>query len=125
MIRNSFAVLFSLLPALLAAEVLQAPSPSFTYEIVTDGLDHPWGLAFLPDGRMLVTERPGRLRFISAAGALHPDPVGGLPRIKQHGQGGLLDVALHPDFKNNRLVYFSFAEADGRAVGTAVARGQT
>jgi glucose/arabinose dehydrogenase len=99
MIRNSFAVLFSLLPALLAAEVLQAPSPSFTYEIVTDGLDHPWGLAFLPDGRMLVTERPGRLRFISAAGALHPDPVGGLPRIKQHGQGGLLDVALHPDFK--------------------------
>jgi glucose/arabinose dehydrogenase len=124
MIRSSFALLLSLLPALLAAEVIQGQSPSFTYEIVTDGLDHPWSLAFLPDGRMLVTERPGRLRLISAEGVLHPDPVGGLPHIKQHGQGGLLDVALHPDFKNNRLVYFSFAEADGRAVGTAVARGQ-
>ena len=122
--KNSFAVLFSLLPALLMAEVVQSQSPSFTYEIVTDGLENPWGLAFLPDGRMLVTERPGRLRLISAEGVLHPDPVGGLPRIRQHGQGGLLDVALHPDFKNNRLVYFSFAEADGRAVGTAVARGQ-
>jgi len=124
MIRISFALLLSLLPALLAAQAIQAQSPSFTYEIVTDGLDHPWGLAFLPDGRVLVTERPGHLRLISAAGALHPDPIGGLPHIKQHGQGGLLDVALHPDFKNNRLVYFSFAEADGRAVGTAVARGQ-
>jgi glucose/arabinose dehydrogenase len=122
--RNSFVVLLFLLPALLAAEVVQGPSPSFSFEIVTEGLEHPWGLAFLPDGRKLVTERPGRLRLISAEGRLHPDPVGGLPAIREHGQGGLLDVVLHPDFENNRWVYFSFAEADGRDVGTAVARGQ-
>jgi len=124
MMRNSFAVLLLLLPSSLAAESVQGPSPSFTYEIVTAGLEHPWSLAFLPDGRMLVTERPGRLRLISAEGELHPDPIGGLPPIRQHGQGGLLDVVLHPDFENNRWVYFSFAEADGRDVGTAVARGQ-
>jgi glucose/arabinose dehydrogenase len=122
--RKTLTILLFLLPALIAAEVNQGPSQSFTYEILTDGLEHPWSLAFLPDGRMLVTERPGRLRLISAAGELHPEPIGGLPPIKQHGQGGLLDVVLHPDFKNNRLVYFSYAEADDHGVGTAVARGQ-
>lgn len=124
--KNSFTVLLFLLPALLVAEVMPSRTPDFSYEIVTAGLEHPWGLAFLPDGRMLVTERPGRLRLISSAGKLQPEPVGGLPPIRQHGQGGLLDVVLHPDFSNNRLVYFSFAEADarGRGVGTAVARGQ-
>ncbi len=122
--RKGFTILLCLLPALLAAEVNQGPSQSFTYEVLTDGLEHPWSLAFLPDGRMLVTERPGRLRLISATGELHPEPIGGLPPIRQHGQGGLLDVVLHPDFKTNRLVYFSYAEADDQAVGTAVARGQ-
>ena len=124
MMRNGFVLLFSLFPALLAAELVPDSSPSFGYEIVTAGLEHPWSVAFLPDGRMLVTERAGRLRLISAAGKLHPEPIGGLPAIRQHGQGGLLDVVLHPDFKNNQLVYFSFAEADGRSVGTAVARGR-
>ena len=124
--RNSFALLLFLLAALLAAKAIPGEAPGFSYEIVTAGLEHPWGMAFLPDGRMLVTERPGRLRLISAAGKLHPEPIGGLPPIRQHGQGGLLDVVLHPDFSNNRLVYFSFAEAaaGGRDVGTAVARGQ-
>jgi glucose/arabinose dehydrogenase len=122
--RNTFAVLLFFLPALLAAEVIKGPSQPFTYEILTDGLEHPWSLAFLPDGRMLVTERPGRLRLISAEGELHPEPIGGLPPIKQHGQGGLLDVVLHPDFRKNQLVYFSYAEKDEQGVGTAVARGQ-
>ena len=118
------ALLLALLPALQAAEVVEDASPAFRYEIVSDGLEHPWSLAFLPDGRMLVTERPGRLRLVSAAGELHPEPIGGLPVIREHGQGGLLDVVLHPDFGNNRLVYFSFAETDNRGTGTAVARGR-
>jgi len=93
-------------------------------EIITDGLDHPWGLAFLPDGQILVTERPGQLRLISPSGEPHPDPIQGLPQIRQYGQGGLLDVALHPDFASNRWVYISYAERDARGVGTAVARGR-
>jgi glucose/arabinose dehydrogenase len=122
--KNYPAILLLLFPALLAAALGQHPLQPFSYEILTDGLEHPWGLAFLPDGRMLVTERPGRLRLVSADGTLHPDPIGGLPPIKPHGQGGLLDVVLHPDFSNNRLVYVSFAEAGDGGVGTAVARGQ-
>src|SRR3990170_2320292 len=62
---------------------------------VVDGLEHPWGLAFLPDGRMLVTERPGRLRIAGRDGKLDPQAISGLPPITVHGQGGLLDVALH------------------------------
>ena len=92
---------------------------------VTDGLEHPWGLAFLPDGRMLVTERPGRLRIV-ADGWLVPEPVAGVPAVWADGQGGLLDVALHPDFAQNGLVYLSYASpsADGDDAATAVARGR-
>ncbi|MFQ5625549.1 MAG: PQQ-dependent sugar dehydrogenase [Methyloligellaceae bacterium] len=95
------------------------------YRVVTiaDGLVHPWGMAFLPDGRMLVTERPGRLRIVTAHGHVSK-PVTGLPKIAAIGQGGLLDVALHPDFKANRLVYFSFAEPGPGGQGTAVARAR-
>src|SRR6185295_18557228 len=74
---------------------------------VVEGLEHPWSLAFLPDGRMLVTERPGRLRIVEG-GKLLPTPVQGLPPIAQHGQGGLLDVVLHPAFSKNSLVYISY-----------------
>jgi glucose/arabinose dehydrogenase len=93
-------------------------------ETVARGLEHPWGLAFLPDGRMLVTERPGRLRVVSARGELS-QPLSGLPRIFARGQGGLLDVLLDPGFADNRTIYLSFAESrgDGRA-GTSVARAQ-
>jgi glucose/arabinose dehydrogenase len=103
---------------------VETEKQDIVFETVTEGLDHPWSLAFLPDGAMLVTERKGDLRLIDANGRLHPQPVAGLPPIRQHGQGGLLDVVLHPDFANNRLVYFSFAEADETGVGTAVARGR-
>jgi glucose/arabinose dehydrogenase len=89
-----------------------------------DGLVSPWGLAFLPGGDMLVTERPGRLRSVSAGGDVS-DPIAGVPEVDARGQGGLLDVALDPDFNENRLVYLSFAEpAPGGVNSTAVARGR-
>ena len=91
---------------------------------VVEGLEHPWGLAFLPDGRMLVTERPGRLRIVSD-GRLLPDPVAGVPEVWDEGQGGLLDVALHPDFAGNGLIYLSYASPDDDdEAATAVARGR-
>jgi glucose/arabinose dehydrogenase len=73
---------------------------------------------------MLVSERPGRLRLIAADGTLDPRPIEGLPPIHQYGQGGLLDIAVHPDFMHNRLLYFSYAERGPRGYGTAVARGK-
>ena len=90
---------------------------------LTRGLEYPWSLAFLPDGRMLVTERPGRLRVIRD-GKLDPQPVDGLPPIAAYGQGGLLDVAPHPRFAENALIYFSFAARGSDGVGTEVARGR-
>ena len=88
------------------------------------GLVNPWGLAFLPDGRALVTERPGRMRIVATDGTLSA-PLTGLPAVHAVGQGGLLDVAIDPDFATNQLVYWSYAE-DGAAgtSGTAVARGR-
>jgi len=77
--------------------------------VVTKGLDHPWGMAFLPDGSMLVTERPGRLRVVRN-GVLDPTPIGGLPQIRAATLGGLLDIALHPRFAENRLVYMTYSK---------------
>lgn len=93
-------------------------------ELVT-GLEHPWALAILPDGTMLVTERPGRLRRIAADGAVSA-PIPGLPKIFVDGQAGLLDIVLSPGFAKDRLVYVSFAEPSlrGNKTGTAVARGR-
>lgn len=92
-------------------------------ETVASGLEHPWGLAFLPDGRMLVSERPGRLRLVAADGKLSP-PVSGVPSVVARGQGGLLDIALDPGFAQNRLIYFSFAEPRAGGNGTSVARAR-
>ncbi len=102
---------------------VRSEGATFSVEKVTPGLEHPWGMAFLPDGRMLVTERPGRLRLILADGRLDPTPLAGVPTAFARGQGGLLDVALHPEFQENRLVYLSFSRLDGRGAVTAVARG--
>ena len=97
---------------------------SFHLVKVAEGLEHPWALVFLPDGRMLVTERPGRLRIV-ADGLLLPEPVAGVPAVWAEGQGGLLDVALHPDFADNGLVYLSYASPDDDdEAATAVARGR-
>jgi glucose/arabinose dehydrogenase len=90
---------------------------------VAKGLEHPWALAFLPDGRILVTEKPGRLRIVDREGQLSP-PLGGVPRVHAVGQGGLLDVAIDPKFKDNKLVYLSYAEPGDGGAGTAVARGR-
>jgi glucose/arabinose dehydrogenase len=93
-------------------------------EIVATGLNHPWAIAFLPDGRMLVTERAGRLRVITREGNVS-DPVAGLPEVFAQGQGGLLDVALGPSFARDRMIYWSYAELrEGNANGTSVARGR-
>jgi glucose/arabinose dehydrogenase len=90
---------------------------------VAKGLDQPWGLAFLPDGRMLVTEKPGTLRIVGKDGAIS-DPIKGVPKVIANGQGGLLDLALDPDFSENGLVYLSYSEPGEGGAGTAVARGK-
>src|SRR3954463_2409457 len=118
----ALALLGAVSPA--AAEQFPSSAGPLVVETVARGLEHPWGLAFLPDGRMLVTERPGRLRMVSAKGELS-QPLAGLPKIFARGQGGLLDVLLDPNFAGNRMIYLSFAEdrGNGRA-GTSVARAK-
>ncbi|MDE1166252.1 MAG: PQQ-dependent sugar dehydrogenase [Pseudomonas sp.] len=110
-----------------AAPLHEYPSEAGTLEVATvaEGLKHPWALAFLPDKKgFLVSERPGDLRIVSAQGKLSA-PISGVPKVYAQGQGGLLDVVLSPQFKQDRLVYLSYAEAgkDGKA-GTAVGRGR-
>jgi glucose/arabinose dehydrogenase len=106
------------------AETYQSEKHVFRTVTVVSGLDHPWSLAFLPDGRMLVTERVGRLRVIAADGTLLPQPVGGVPEVYASGQGGLLDVLPHPDFATNGLVYLSFSAPGEGGAGTGVVRGR-
>ncbi len=115
MLRYTFVFLTA---ALISAG---AAAQSLKPVVVAKGLDHPWGLAFLPDGRMLVTERAGRMRIVERDGKLN-EPLGGLPPVVAAGQGGLLDVVLHPQFASNRLVYWSYSEAGDGGAGTAVAR---
>jgi glucose/arabinose dehydrogenase len=97
---------------------------AFDVVVVAEGLQNPWGVAFLPGGKMLVTERPGRLRVVSADGKLSA-PVTGLPPVDARGQGGLLDVALDPGFAKNSIIYWSYAEpaAEQGVNNTAVAKG--
>jgi glucose/arabinose dehydrogenase len=97
---------------------------AFDVVTVAQGLQNPWGLAFLPGGKMLVTERPGRLRVVSAEGKLSA-PVAGLPPVDSRGQGGLLGIALDPQFASNGMVYWSYSEPrEGGVNNTAVARGK-
>ncbi len=109
------------------AEQTRAPQPAvateFTTEVVASGLSVPWGMEPLPDGRLLVTERPGRLRMVNADGTLG-SPIDGLPEVAAVGQGGLLDVTVGPGFADDRYVFFTFSEAaDGGLFAAAVARG--
>ena len=119
------AALLCPLPSAQSAEEIAARSEKHDLRVVTlaEGLEHPWGLAFLPDGAMLVTERPGRLRLIRD-GELQPEPLTGVPEVMAVSQGGLLDVALHPDFANNSLVYLSYSARDWRGYATQIARGR-
>ncbi|HSD92185.1 MAG TPA: PQQ-dependent sugar dehydrogenase [Methyloceanibacter sp.] len=111
------------LPGIAKDRMIETKETLLKVETVADGLDFPWGLAFLPDGRMLVTERAGRLRIVGKDGSVS-EPVQGVPEVVADGQGGLLDVALDPKFGKSQLVYLSYAEPGDGGVGTAVARGK-
>jgi len=125
---REFAILFA--TGLFGLSAAGAGAQEFATEkmrirvaTVAQALEHPWGLAFLPDGTMLVTERPGRLRLVSPDGTVS-DPIRGVPEVVAKDQGGLLDVAIAPDFATSRLVYLTFSEPGaGRTNSTAVFRG--
>jgi glucose/arabinose dehydrogenase len=106
---------------LTAAERFQTERAALTVEPIASGLVHPWGLAFLPDGDMLVTERAGRMRVVTAEGEIS-EPISGLPEIWSRGQGGLLDVILGPDYVETGRIYFSYSEPGEGGASTAVAR---
>ena len=123
--RSAAVVVFAAGPAFAA--VTDAPDAATQTSVkvttVASGLENPWGLAFLPDGRMVVTERPGRLRIVGVDGKLSRS-VAGLPEIAAVGQGGLLDVTLAPDFESSRLIYLSYSARYDRGVGTVVSRAR-
>jgi glucose/arabinose dehydrogenase len=110
------------------AAITDAPAPArpskIKVETFADGLDHPWGMQFLPDGRLLVTERPGRMRLVAKDGKLS-EPISGVPVVAAVNQGGLLDVLLAPDFDKTGTIYFSYGEPRGEGKnGTTVARAR-
>lgn len=118
------AGLFATGPA-LAQAVKTVPTSAGPVEVsrFADGLERPWGIDFLPDGRALVTEKPGRLRIMARDGSLSP-PLAGTPKVFAQGQGGLMDVAADPDFARNRTVYLAYAEpGENGTAGTALGRG--
>ncbi len=104
-------------------EAFASQKHRFEIAVLTEKLENPWGMAFLPDGDLLVTERPGRLRRVTRAGEISP-PIKGLPDVKEKGQGGLLGIALHPLFATNKWVYLSYTAKGKGGYGTEVARGK-
>ena len=114
----------------LAAQTAQAQDrvyrserAAFRLATIAGGLEHPWAMAFLPGGDILVTERPGRLRVVRG-GILAHRPIAGVPKVAAQGQGGLLDVVIHPRFAENRLIYISYAARGPGGIGTHVARAR-
>jgi glucose/arabinose dehydrogenase len=111
-------------PAIEPVDPSQAPQASgFRSTVLVRGLEHPWSLAWLPDGDLLITERPGRLRIVRD-GVLDPAPIAGVPEVLAAGQGGLLDVSVHPRFAENRLVYLTYAAGTPEANHTRLARAR-
>ncbi len=108
------------LPSTAQAQRIQT---ELEVKLVASGLRFPWGMAFMPDGNLLVTERVGQLRVITPDGRVS-EPVKGVPAVFSQQQGGLLDVALDPEFSKNRLIYLSYAELEGGKAGTAVAKAE-
>jgi glucose/arabinose dehydrogenase len=123
-VRLFAAALLVLVATPATAGTYQSEKHAIRTVTVASGLDHPWSLAFLPDGRMLVTERAGRLRVVAADGTLLPTPVTGVPEVYARGQGGLLDVLPHPDFAANGLIYLSYSQPGEGGASTAVMRGR-
>ena len=123
------AAFFSLMAIGASAEAEQTKAPKLpetpiSAQVVAKGLSHPWALQFLPDGRMLVTERPGQLRIVGKDGNIS-EPVTGVPVVAAQGQGGLLDVALAPDFAESGILYLSYSEPrEAGTNGTAVMRAK-
>lgn len=117
----------------VALEVARPPPPApqaarvvktgYTVTEIAKGLDHPWSMAFLPDGSMLVTERVGRLRLIKG-GSLQSEPITGVPAVHTGGQAGLFDIVLHPNFAQNNVVYLTYAAGTNAANGTQIARAR-
>ncbi len=105
------------------SDVLRSAYHDYRVVTVADGLEHPWSIAFLPGGDILVTERPGRLRIVRQ-GKLLPDPVPGVPEVFAEGQGGLFDVRPHPDFASNHLLYLSYAKSNSEGSTTMVVRAR-
>ncbi|MEX2465862.1 MAG: PQQ-dependent sugar dehydrogenase, partial [Gemmatimonadota bacterium] len=108
------------------ATVHETARHHFRIATVVEGLDHPWSIAWLPTGEMLVTERPGRLRMVRD-GLLDPEPISGLPPVYRNaGQGGFMDIVPHPDFERNRWLYLSYGKPNGdsSAGTTTVVRGR-
>jgi glucose/arabinose dehydrogenase len=122
-IRDGLLALLCALPLAAAAQTYRSDEHAFRVVKVAEGFEQPWSVAFLPDGRMLVTEKAGRLRLVSQ-GKLDPKPVEGLPEVAVHGQGGLQDVVLHPQYEKNQLVYLSYAARGADGVGTELARAR-
>jgi glucose/arabinose dehydrogenase len=118
-------VFFCFAPVALAEPLVTrenvAAETGFKREVVVSGLNRPWGMAFLPGDTMLITERGGKVRLLKD-GKLEKEPLKRVPEVFAQGQGGLLDVSIHPDFRNNRLVYFTYAHGTGRANRTRLAR---
>ncbi len=108
---------------LACADTYESEKHSFRIKTLAGGLEHPWSMAFLPDGKLLITERPGRIRILED-GRLLDRPVGGVPEIRPNGQGGLLDVAAHPDFERNRLIYFTYSGFGEGGWSTELARAR-
>ncbi len=101
----------------------QSSQVKLDVKVLVSGLNHPWSMTFMPDGRILLTERAGRLRVVSSEGQLSP-PIKGVPTVFAQDQGGLLGIALDPDFSKNSFIYLAYAEPQGDLAGTAVARAK-
>jgi glucose/arabinose dehydrogenase len=122
-IATSFLAVFFAAPVLAQpADVMSSEKTKFKVETMAAGLENPWAITFLPDGRKLITERPGKLRLLDKDGKLSEVP--GVPEVAAVGQGGFLDVVLAPDFEKSRRIYFTFAEPRGIVNGTAVAHAR-
>lgn len=106
------------------AQFVQSEKHAFRISSLLTGLENPWSVAFLPDGRFLITERAGRLRLVSSDFKLDPKPIDGLPEVVSHGQGGLFDVVLHPQYAQNGWIYWAYNAPGAGGWGTALARGK-
>ena len=127
--RSLFLLLLCSLGCLSAwaqerSSIINSEKQSFRVATLLTGLENPWSVAFLPDGRMLITERAGRLRLVSQDFKLEPKPIDGLPEVSAQGQGGLFDVVLHPQYAQNGWIYWSYNAPGTGGWGTALARGK-